>query len=313
MATLPGGPGGNDFWDAGQMPADKPTFVAQPGIEAGGLPPRAQQRLFEQLHRKRPFFTSDLSVNELLLVHDTGVAPVSQVMGSSVYHIGWQFMPYYRSAELDAITHAYWHARVLAISRMQQEAAMLGAHGVVGVRVDTNQYDWGQNLIEFQAIGTAVRIPGMPPPKLPFLSSVSGQDFWALCQAGWFPVGYCFGNCTWYEMATWSTMMANAQLSGGFFGGNTSWYNQELTDFTQGVYTARQLSERRMAEMAVQLGGDGVLGADVVVYYTPYEVDLGNHQMRTDLIVNFHAAGTAVMQIDPASAPQVDYAQFLSD
>ena len=45
--------------------------------------------------RARPatIFTSDLSVNELALLGQAGYEPLGQVMGSSVYHVGWQYMP----------------------------------------------------------------------------------------------------------------------------------------------------------------------------------------------------------------------------
>ena len=35
-------------------------------------------------------FTSDLSVNEFLLIRQAGFQPVGLVMGSSIYHIGFQ-------------------------------------------------------------------------------------------------------------------------------------------------------------------------------------------------------------------------------
>src|SRR5260370_26250192 len=59
----------------------------------GGLPLRAQQRLGEIGESGSGFFTSDLSVGEFALVHALGLRPISQVMGSSVYHVGWQQRP----------------------------------------------------------------------------------------------------------------------------------------------------------------------------------------------------------------------------
>ncbi len=40
---------------------------------------------------KKPLFTSDLTVNEFLLIKQAGFEPLGLVMGSSIYHIGFQF------------------------------------------------------------------------------------------------------------------------------------------------------------------------------------------------------------------------------
>src|SRR5579859_1415103 len=133
------------------------------------LPPDAQERLDELRGgggRKR-LFTSDLSVSELALVHDAGFEPLGLVIGSSIYHIGWQPMwSSYRgygygavreSGELQVLTQAKYEARELAMSRMEAEADALGADGVIGVRLTVGKYDWGADLAEFMAIGTAVR------------------------------------------------------------------------------------------------------------------------------------------------------------
>src|SRR5579871_3336166 len=65
-------------------------------LAQGGLPLDAVDRLREQAARQGTpgqFFTSDLSVNELMLVGQAGYEPLGQVMGSSIYHLGWQWMP----------------------------------------------------------------------------------------------------------------------------------------------------------------------------------------------------------------------------
>ena len=49
------------------------------------LPKDAAHRLEELEHG---LFTSDLSVNEFLLVKEAGFHPLGFVMGSSIYHIG---------------------------------------------------------------------------------------------------------------------------------------------------------------------------------------------------------------------------------
>ncbi|MGI4792076.1 MAG: heavy metal-binding domain-containing protein [Janthinobacterium lividum] len=108
----------------------------QERLSRGGLPLGAELRLTE-IRKNGHFFTSNLSVNELALTATEGIRPLGQVMGSTVYHVGWQYTPMYSSTELVTLTHAQYHARLLAISRLQQEARLLGAHGVIGVRSAT--------------------------------------------------------------------------------------------------------------------------------------------------------------------------------
>ena len=110
-------------------------------LSQGALPLRAQQRLGEIGKAASGFFTSDLSVDEFVLVHALGLRPISQVMGSSIYQIApripdAQQVP--NGCELTEMTQALSHARELAMNRMEEEADELGADGVVGVRLTVN-------------------------------------------------------------------------------------------------------------------------------------------------------------------------------
>src|SRR5437870_12567331 len=108
-----------------------------------GLPPEAIQRLQEMRQSgARPLFTSDLSVNEFLLVKEAGFDPVGLVVGSSIYHIGWQQPALTASMELETLTQAMYHARDLAMTRMEEEADALGADGIVGVRLEVGRQEW---------------------------------------------------------------------------------------------------------------------------------------------------------------------------
>lgn len=269
-------------------------------LAQGGLPLNAIDRLREQQSRQNTsghIFTSDLSVNELTLTRQAGYVPLGQVMGSSVYHVGWQWMPYssWTSGELTTLTQAFYQARHLALSRLYQEAALLGATGVVGVRVERNEYEWGADLIEFAAIGTAIREADLPPlnpsdpAAKPFLSALSGQEFWMLRQTGFRPVGIVVGNCTYYQVPNWNTQVTT---SGGWLGGG--WNNQELPDYTQALYQARSLAMSRMEIEARQFEASGVIGAKIEVKAEPREVEVGNNQHRTDMLYHFTALGTAI-------------------
>jgi Putative heavy-metal-binding len=57
------------------------------------------------------------------------------------------------------------HARSLALGRMQQEATLLRAHAVVDVRFERREFEWGTDLLEFQVMGTAVRLANAPVPE----------------------------------------------------------------------------------------------------------------------------------------------------
>src|SRR6202042_2688784 len=61
-------------------------------IEAGGIPPRARERL-SGLAADGSLFTSGLSVNEFALLDRLGPKPLAQVMGASVVRTGWQYLP----------------------------------------------------------------------------------------------------------------------------------------------------------------------------------------------------------------------------
>jgi len=272
----------------------------QERLSRGGLPLGAELRLTE-LRKNDHFFTSNLSINEFALSISEGVQPLGQVMGSTIYHVGWQYTPMYSSTELVMLSHAQYHARLLAISRLQQEARLLGAHGVIGVRLERQAYEWGDNLLEFAARGTAVALPDVPVPEHPFVCALSGQDYYALRRGGFAPVGFAFGTCTYYHVASYATQWAN---QGGFFGGGM--VNQELTDYTQATYIARHAATTRLADEAARVAAEGVVGVTVEDYIRPYEVEI-NNQQRRDLVVEFTALGTAVVP-SGSDTLAIDYA-----
>ena len=131
------------------------------------LPEGAGHRLEELEHG---LFTSDLSVNEFLLIKEVGFHPLGFVMGSSIYHTGIQTRKWRTSQELTKLTGAMYEARELAMTRMEEEAAELGADGVVGVRLDVNYYEWGKDAAEFIAVGTAVKAESGVPTSTSWAS-----------------------------------------------------------------------------------------------------------------------------------------------
>ncbi len=277
---------------------DDPGQAAQPGAtaattaegdaphadayEAGslaGIPDRGRERIARMKQEvARGFFTSDLSVDEFLLVKQAGFEPVGLVLGSSIYHIGFQQAMWNQSQEMTVLTQAMYHARDLAMTRMEEEADQLGADGIVGVRLDIGRYDWGADLAEFIAVGTAVKHRGgelhRAPNGRPFTSDLSGQDFAKLLRAGYRPVGLVMGNCV-YHVAR-QGMLASLKQVGR---------NLEMPNFTQALYEARELAMERMQTEADQLQAGGIVGARIIERSHGW----GSH------VIEFFAIGTGVV------------------
>lgn len=276
----------NDFTSPEQQQAFQEA--SQEAIRRGGLPLNAVARLTEQEKRigtPEEFFTSDLSVNELALTRECGFEPLGQVMGSCVYNVGWQFLPsgswVYSSQEFAILTQAHYDARYRAFDRLKQEAKLLKADGVVGVRFLRQGEDlWSTSMLEYIAIGTAVRRTDAPPAQAePFVSNLNGQDHWKIRQEGYKPVGFVFGNCTWCQYPDWRSR--NAMFS---------WSNAEMTSLTQGVYTARELAVSRMEAEARAVHAQGIVGVTVETKVDEYEDS--NHNVW--FIMTFNAFGTAI-------------------
>src|ERR1700758_1294333 len=185
-------------------------------------------------------FTSALSVSEYVLLGEAGFEPLGFVVGSSIYHVGLQIGRWNKNTELQVLTQAMYNARELAMARMRAEADHLGADGIVGVALRMQMYSWGQNCLEFVATGTAVRhLAGQGAHRAPdgraFTSDLSAQDFFRLLAAGAVPVAFVLGTCV-YHVAHQGVMQSMRQMG----------QNQEMLQFTQGVYEARELALTRM-------------------------------------------------------------------
>jgi uncharacterized protein YbjQ (UPF0145 family) len=284
---------GSDDEHEAQALAQTEQAASLDALAHGALPLRAQQRLGEIGKAASGFFTSDLSVDEFALVHALGLRPISQVMGSSVYHVGWQrqpgsyggWQPGGVSQELTVVSDAWNTARRRAFARLEQEAKLVGASAVVGVHVTKGQHDWAAGAIEYVAVGTAVRAEGEEPVESPALSDLSGQDTWKLWQAGYRPLGVVGASTVHYVVPGWSTQ----QVSGYW----SSWANQELRDFTRGVYDARETALGRMTDEARKIGAAGVVGVSIEHNVEEREAS-GGGTRRTDLLVTFHVIGTAI-------------------
>lgn len=104
--------------------------------------------------------TSDMTNEELWNMINIGYMPIRLVMGVSVYSLGivGGIKSIFKSmvrGEVDVLTSLLYEAREKALDRIQADAKRCGADEVVGVKIHV--YELGGGLIEFLAIGTAVK------------------------------------------------------------------------------------------------------------------------------------------------------------
>ena len=261
------------------VPEEAPHAAAYEAGSLAGIPESGREQIARMKEEvARGFFTSDLSVNEFLLVKQSGFEPIGLVLGSSIYHIGFQQAMWNQSQEMTVLTQAMYRARELAMTRMEEEADQLGADGIVGVRLDIGRYEWGADLAEFIAVGTAVKHRGgelhRAPNGRPFTSDLNGQDFATLLRAGYRPAGLVMGNCV-YHVARQGMLASLRQLG----------RNIEMPNFTQALYEARELAMERMQAEADELKAGGIVGARIVERSHGW----GSH------VIEFFAIGTAVV------------------
>jgi uncharacterized protein YbjQ (UPF0145 family) len=257
-------------------------------LEAGDIPPRARDRAERHANNPHAPFSSDLSVREFLLTKESGIEPISQVMGSSFnsvslfgnYMGAWRF-----TGELEAVSKAQMQARKVAVERMLIEAKVLGASGVIGVRIHAKASNMGTRMTEFTAYGTAVRIPDYPKDREPFTCALNGQDFWQLYKAGYVPKAVVMGLCTYYIYTNWR---ASYQMTGlfGIAG------NQEVDHYSQRFIEARKLAVRRLTQELQETGADGAIGMQI--FHSIQKIVRSEENKSFDLLVSFSALGTAV-------------------
>ena len=261
------------------------------------LPEAAQRRLQDLEQRTaagRVTAITDFSVDEMVLADHAGFDPVGMVLGSSIYHIGFQ-TGRWGNQELEVLTQALYQARELAIGRMRLEANALKADGVIGVDLSINYHAWSQGSAEFTAIGTAVKSRQSPgswrsPDGGPFTSGLSGQAFWKMANMGFRPLGLVVGNCV-YHIA-YQGFLSQMKRMG---------QNAEIGEWTQALYEARELAMARMQAEAERLNADHVVETSITHSNPIWE----SH------VLEFFAVGTAAAAI-PGAAKQLSPALVVS-
>jgi uncharacterized protein YbjQ (UPF0145 family) len=118
--------------------------------------------------------------------------------------------------------------------------------------------------------------PHRAPDGRAFTSDLSAQDFFRLLAAGAVPVAFVLGTCV-YHIAHRGVLQSLRQAC----------QNQEMMQFTQGVYEARELALARMRAEAAQVGSSGIVGVTV---------EVKNH-VWGEHATEFLATGTAVRRL----------------
>lgn len=274
------------------------------GWDGRGLPPAARARVERASAAGLP--TSLLSAGGLAGLEWAGFEAAGEVLGTAVmqvswrgYHgCGWQrgvagvwYPPPVMAGRwfgYEPYTQAVRQGLDKALTRMRDEAAALGADGVVGVRLTEARIE-GEKL-EFTALGTAVRSRGRQRPERPFTTDLAGQDLAKLVAAGWMPAAIVYGLAA---AVRHDDSRANGQRS--YFGGNT-----EVSSYTELLTHVRAAARQDFAAQVARIGGDGALMSGVRSRTWPVEATGDNHH---DNAVECLVTGNAITQFHPADVP----------
>jgi uncharacterized protein YbjQ (UPF0145 family) len=244
---------------------------------AGADIPFEAKRRLQVLRAGDSLFTSGLSVGEFALLGEMEVLPVAQVMGASVFQVGYQYLPaptswqYLGSPiagqqvpaplplgwrgtvtyELGTIGRAWDHARRRALDRLTEEALIVEADAVVGVQLRRGEHDWARGSVDYMVTGTAVRFPGSARASWPVLTDLSVQDYWKLRHAGYASVGL---------VATTAVVFVYVDPSSRWRRRLTFTQSQELPEISKALFAARDTARGRALGQARDNRADGIVG-----------------------------------------------------
>ena len=268
-----------------------------------GLPPVAAERA-RRAAAGGPW-TSLLTAPDAAGLEVAGFDPVGEVMGSIVMQIGWSgfrgcgawgngawggvgafgtartvtssaggfvgYAPY-----VAALNHGY----ETAMGRMLEEAATIGADGVVGVSLKMDHID--ARAREFVALGTAVRSRGATRPARPFNTSLPAPDVAKLVGAGWMPTDLVFGLSVAVRHDDWQTQRQASWGAG----------NVEVRGYTELVNHVRADARSLFARHVQAAGAEGAVVSSMGLRVHSIEPS-ENHR---DHVAEAHVFGTALVQ-----------------
>ncbi|MCU4187095.1 heavy metal-binding domain-containing protein [Acidiferrimicrobium sp. IK] len=254
---------------APSSPSSPPEPAGQGGRHRSDhhSPPRPSSPTRGDLHQ----VTSDLTIDETLLLHSIDWEPVDMVIGASVAAIptmgfagaGW-------AGATDQSAQAFTSAVASAVARIRDDCSAAGGVGVIGVDVDFQVH---RHTVQAVLVGTAVRPAGGGRGGHPFVSDLTVRDFLLLHNAGWEPLGLAFGA---------SFVQVPYRTIGTVFKQVTA--NTEMTNLTEAMYQAREQGMERLQSSAIGMGAQGV----VAVQYSDRPLPFASH------VIGFTSWGTAI-------------------
>jgi uncharacterized protein YbjQ (UPF0145 family) len=295
--------------------------------EQSGLPPAAQARLAEL--RQTGSWGSSLAVSEFAAISKVGFQPVGQVLGAAVYNIGDpgdEECPYGLAVYRGEGNRAYrppgsgirlgpgpvqpptgaaaigsarplvsvlYQARRAAINRMTTECAALGGLGVIGVTLSVGPFDDDEGIMEFRALGTAVRAAGVVSRAQPFASDLSGQDFTKLVAHGYIPVGLAMGVAVGYRHDDWLTSGQTRVTAG----------NVEVVGYSELVRQMRTDARNELELDLVRMGADGVVVREMSTKISERKCPIV--PFGKDHVVEASIIGTAIAQFARLAPPPI--------
>jgi uncharacterized protein YbjQ (UPF0145 family) len=203
----------------------------------------------------QPFTTSASGVD--LYCHlDAGYRPMKFVMGNVAYALGigrglTGGLRTMAKGEVKEYSEMYNRIRHLALWRLKEEAAAVGANAVVDVNVEILPF--GPGVVELLMTGTAAHHPrfsqGPVTADKVVTSELTGTELWNMAHLGWAPV---------------ELVMATSVYSIGIAGGIGTFLSGmakgELNDLTRMVYEARENCLELVRQEAKRLGAEQVIG-----------------------------------------------------
>jgi uncharacterized protein YbjQ (UPF0145 family) len=242
--------GGDREGGEGARPAEdilSPATLARLRASAGGL-------------GGPPLFTTTALPAELASLGRIGLRPLGAVRGSSMHHVGFPGPATAASTEIPALTRALYTARRFAVARLRASAAVLGAVGVVGMRLEHRAHAFGPEMVEVIAAGDAVahaERPGWdgrpappvmepsPPDYEPWTTTLDADGLSVAVSVGLLPVAAVFGTCVHH--------LDRRPVP------ETQWPGQEVPSWTRAVADAREVALARLQADAQRYGADGVI------------------------------------------------------
>jgi hypothetical protein len=286
-------------------------------MSATDLPEAANRRLQSKA------FSSGLNITEFAACQHIGMRPVGLVQGFCVMGWRWYFgqtaglgggysyrpqralstyncphpiihdaehRPMGWNAEATDMQNAWGDGYNNAYQRMLEEAAELGAHGVIGI-VDATKSLIDSSVREFHLYGTAVVLDEGDPPEHIWSTYLAGQKLAKLLEAGMVPVTIIAAMAAVTVQPVCTTEYLE---SGRIDPYGIVRYGSEITQLSDAQTEARRLARDQVKG---RLGRDSLHGADMKVSEQHgYGVEVISCELRGTRVRKFRDA-------EPLAAP----------